>query len=154
MENFWKEKDAYLEATRKKRCLISNGKGEYIRCPKCNDCSNCNHPERDKYLSRYISLDKFADDNNDDDTAASGFEPADPNASAETALTLMMIEELTNEVALKYPEAKAIFPLLMSDPQISKVLEQVDFGKGKSQAYAYVRKMQKYAKDLYEKNYR
>ena len=37
MQGFWKEKDAYLESTRKKRCLILNSKGEYIRCPKCNE---------------------------------------------------------------------------------------------------------------------
>lgn len=40
MEGFWKEKDAYLESTRKKRCLILNSKGEYIRCPKYNKSSS------------------------------------------------------------------------------------------------------------------
>lgn len=58
MEGFWKEKDAYLESTRKKRCLILNSKGEYIRCPKCNKCEGCERSEKDLYLSRYISLDK------------------------------------------------------------------------------------------------
>ena len=77
MEGFWKEKDQYLESTRKKRCLILNSKGEYIRCPKCNKCEGCDRPEKDQYLSRYISLDKFMDDNSDDDTNSNGWEPAD-----------------------------------------------------------------------------
>ena len=43
---------------------------------------------------------------------------------------------------------KAIFSLLMDDPQISNALKQVDLKKGKSQAYEYVKKMQAYAKEL------
>ena len=42
----------------------------------------------------------------------------------------------------------------MEDPQISNALKQVDLKKGKSQAYDYVKKMQSYAKELYNKNYR
>ena len=55
---------------------------------------------------------------------------------------------------LDHNKAKAIFPLLMDDPQISNALKQVDLKKGKSQAYEYVKKMQSYAKELYNKNYR
>lgn len=47
-----------------------------------------------------------------------------------------------------------VFSLLMDDPQISNALKQVDLKKGKSQAYEYVKKMQAYAKELYNKNYR
>ena len=151
---FWKEKDAYLESTRKKRCLILNSKGEYIRCPKYNKCEVCERSEKDQYLSRYISLDKFMDDNSDDDTNRSGWEPTDNTSTENSVLSLMMIDDLINEVSLKYPEAKAIFSLLMDDPQISNALKQVDLKKGKSQAYEYVKKMQAYAKELYNKNYR
>ena len=66
----------------------------------------------------------------------------------------MMIDNLINEISLKYPEAKAIFSLLMDDPQISNALKQVDLKKGKGQAYEYVKKMQAYAKELYNKSYR
>ena len=154
MKQFWKEKDDYLESTRKKRCLVLNSKGEYIRCPKCNKCEGCNRPEKDQYLSRYISLDKFMDDNSDDDTNSSGWEPADDANTENSVLSLMMIDTLINEVSIKYPEAKAIFSLLMEDSQISSALKQVDLKKGKSQAYDYVKKMQSYAKELYNKNYR
>ena len=154
MEGFWKEKDAYLESTRKKRCLILNSKGEYIRCPKCNKCEGCERSEKDLYLSRYISLDKFMDDNNDNDTNCSGWEPTDNTSTENSVLSLMMIDDLINEVSLKYPEAKAVFSLLMDDPQISNALKQVDLKKGKSQAYEYVKKIQAYAKELYNKNYR
>ena len=154
MENFWKEKDQYLESTRKKRCLILNRKGEYIRCPKCNKCEVCERPEKDQYLSRYISLDKFMDDNSDGDTNRSGWEPTDNTSTENSVLSLMMIDDLINKVSIKYPEAKAIFSLLMEDPQISSALKHVDLKKGKSQAYDYVKKMQSYAKELYNKNYR
>ena len=66
----------------------------------------------------------------------------------------MMIDALFNEVSVKYPEAKTIFSLLMEDPQISNALKQVDLKKGKKQAYSYIKEMQKYAKELYNKNYR
>lgn len=154
MEGFWKETDDYLESTRKKICLILNSKGEYIRCPKCNKCERCERPEKDQSLSRYISLDKFMDDNSDDNTNHSGWEPKDNTSTENSVLSLMMIDNLINEVSLKYPEAKAIFSLLMDDPQISNALKQVDLKKGKGQAYEYVKKMQAYAKELYNKSYR
>ena len=154
MEGFWKEKDAYLESTRKKRCLILNNKGEYIRCPKCNKCERCKLHEKNQYLSRYISPNKFMDDNSNDDTNSSGWEPADDANTENSVLSLMMIGDLIIEVSIKYPEAKAIFSLLMEDPQISNALKQVDLKKRKSQAYDYVKKMQSYAKELYNKNYR
>ena len=144
----------YLESTRKKRCLILNSKYEYIRCPKCNKCEGCNRPEKDQYLSRYISLDKFMDDNSDDDTNHSGWEPTDNTSSESSIINLMMIDEIISEVYVKYPEAKSIFSLLMEEPQISNALKQVDLKKGKSQAYDYVKKMQTFAKELYNKNYR
>lgn len=84
----------------------------------------------------------------------SGWEPTDNTSTENSVLSLMMIDDLINEVSLKYPEAKAIFSLLMDDPQISNALKQVDLKKGKSQAYEYVKKMQAYAKELYNKNYR
>lgn len=94
------------------------------------------------------------DDNSDDDTNRSGWEPTDNTSTENSVLILTMIDDLINEVSLKYPEAKAIFSLLVEDPQISNALKQVDLKKGKSQAYHYVKKMQSYAKELYNKNYR
>lgn len=94
------------------------------------------------------------DDNNDNDTNCSGWEPTDNTSTENLVLSLMMIDDLINEVSLKYPEAKAVFSLLMDDPQISNALKQVDLKKGKSQACEYVKKMQAYAKELYNKNYR
>lgn len=82
------------------------------------------------------------DDNNDNDTNCSGWEPTDNTSTENLVLSLMMIDDLINEVSLKYPEAKAVFSLLMDDPQISNALKQVDLKKGKSQAYEYVKKMQ------------
>lgn len=84
-------------------------------------------------------------DNSDDDTNSSGWEPADDANTENSVLSLMMIDDLINKVSIKYPEAKAIFSLLMEDPQISNALKQVDLKKGKSQAYEYVKKMQSYA---------
>lgn len=66
----------------------------------------------------------------------------------------MMIDDLIKEATIKYPETRAVFSLPMEDPQISSALKQVDLKKRKSQAYDYVMKMQSYAKELYNKNYR
>lgn len=85
--------------------VLKHLKGEYIRCPKCNKCEGCERPKKDQYLSRYISLDKFMDDNSDDDTKRSGWEPTDNTSTENSVLSLMMIDDLINEVSLKYPEA-------------------------------------------------
>lgn len=66
------------------------------------------------------------DDNSDDNTNRSGWEATDNTSTESSVLSLMMIDDLINEVSLKYPEAKAIFSLLMDDPQISNALKQVD----------------------------
>lgn len=34
-----------------------------------------------------------------------------------------------------------------------EIFEQVDLGRGKTQAYSYIDKIQKYAKDLYDDKY-
>ncbi|MFR3431513.1 MAG: hypothetical protein ACLTTH_16170 [Holdemanella porci] len=94
------------------------------------------------------------DDNSDDDTNRSGWEPTDNTSTENSVLILTMIDDLINEVSLKYPEAKAIFSLLVEDPQISNALKQVDLKKGKSQAYHYVKRCSHTQKELYNKNYR
>lgn len=74
------------------------------------------------------------DDNSDDDANSGGCEPADDSDTEDSVLNLIMIDDLINEVSLKYPEAKAIFSLLMEDPQISNALKQANLKKVKSQA--------------------
>ena len=64
-------------------------------------------------------IDKFMDDNSGDNTNRSGWEPTDNTSTKNSVLSLMMIDGLINEVSIKYPEAKAIFSLLMEDPHKS-----------------------------------
>ena len=103
---------------------------------------------------RYIAVNDGVDTLNKSAMDITPWEPTDNTSTENSVLSLMMIDDLINEVSLKYPEAKAVFSLLMDDPQISNALKQVDLKKGKSQAYEYVKKMQAYAKELYNKNYR
>ena len=108
-------------------------------------------PDSSIFLKFWVEINLL---NSSDDTNSSGWEPADDANTENSVLSLMMIDDLINEVSIKYSEAKAIFSLLMEDPQISRALKQVDLKKGKNQAYDYVKKMQSYAKELYNKNYR
>ena len=71
------------------------------------------------------------DDNSDDDTNRSGWEPADNTSTENSVLSLMMIDDLINEVSLKYPEAKCY--LLPSDGRSTneQCAETGRFEKGK-----------------------
>lgn len=150
---FWDDVNEYIELTRKKRCLIPNGKGELIRCPKCNDCNKCdNKGNADNITSRTVSLDKMLDDINNED--ANGYDPTGTTENEELALFMMTINDLIHEVSEKYPEADSILHLIIDGYQKKEIIEKVDLGRGKTQAYSYIEKIQKYAKEVYENNYR
>ena len=67
---------------------------------------------------------------------------------------MMTIKDLIHEVSQKYPEVDKILNLIIDGYQKNEIFEQVDLGRGKTQAYSYIDKIQKYAKDLYDEKYR
>lgn len=67
---------------------------------------------------------------------------------------MITVNDLIKEVSKKYPESDSILHLIIDGYQKKEIFEQVDLGKGKTQAYSYIEKIQKYAKELYNKKYR
>ena len=90
MKFFWKDVNELIEPYREKRCLITNEKGEYIRCPKENDCNNCKLLcNFNVFSSIELSLDEMLYGLNDTDT--SGYDPSGrrEDSAKETAITIV-----------------------------------------------------------------
>ncbi len=74
IDAFKRETNVYLEGTRKKRCLISDGKGGLVICPAKKKCNNSKHQgDSNNITARCLSYDEFLEDNNDDNKKV--FEP-------------------------------------------------------------------------------
>lgn len=106
----------------------------------------------DSILSEDLSLDEFLDNINDED--GEGFDPTGTTEHEDLAMLMLAISDLIQEVSKKYPEADAVLNLLLDGYQKNEIFKQVDLRRGKTQAYAYIEKIQKYAKELYYKSYR
>lgn len=53
---------------REKRCLISDGKGGFIRCPECNHCNNCEKRlEFNFTTNKPVSLEKLTQGDTEED---------------------------------------------------------------------------------------
>ncbi|WP_317368344.1 hypothetical protein [uncultured Tyzzerella sp.] len=153
IDAFWEDVNEYLESTRKKRCLIVNQKGELIRCPKCNDCKTCADKDNPNNItSRFISLDKFIEDQTNESSA--GWDPTGNTEYEDTAAALSMLTDLIADVAKHDATSAKIIKLLADGFSKKEIIEMVDLNRGKSQAYAFIEKTQKLAKEIYEKNYR
>ena len=92
------------------------------------------------------------DDLDNEDT--SGYDPTGTTANEDLALLMITVNDLIKEVSKKYPESDSILHPIIDGYQKKEIFEQVDLGKGKTQAYSYIEKIQKYAKELYNKKYR
>lgn len=67
---------------------------------------------------------------------------------------MMTIQDLIADVSQKYPEADVVLNLLIDGYQKNEIFNQIDLHRGKAQAYSYIEKIQKLAKEIYDKNYR
>lgn len=99
-----------------------------------------------------LSLDEFLDNINDED--GDGYDPTGTTENEDLALFMMTIKDLIADVSQKYPEADAVLNLLIDGYQKSEIFNQIDLHRGKTQAYSYIEKIQKLAKEIYDKNYR
>lgn len=153
IQAFWDDVNEYIESTRKKRCLIYNDKGELIRCPKCNDCKKCDNKDNpDNITSRTVSINKFIDDSNED--GAKGFDPTGTTENEDIAFLTMSINMLIDELSSQDENYGKIIRLLAEGYEKGEILDIIKLKKGKTQAYAYISKVQKIAKQLYDKKYR
>lgn len=153
IQAFWDETNAYLDATRKKRCLIDNGYGELIRCPACNCCLDCEmNYSMDRITSRTLSLDKCLED-----SAKYGSSSIDPSGTTKNEDLFNLMEtfnDLINEIEKQDEEKARILRLLWEEYDKKEIIEKCDINKGKTQAYAMISNIQKEAKELYDKKYR
>lgn len=139
IDAFNKETNAYLEGTRKKRCLISDGKGELIICPAKKKCDNCKHQgEPNNMTARCLSYDKFLEDNNDDNKK--GFEPFHESNVEDIVLLKIKLERLIEKLENINKEYASIIRLLYEGYDKAEIIKQLDIYKGRTQAYALIKK--------------
>ncbi|MGO5180421.1 hypothetical protein [Catenibacterium mitsuokai] len=136
IDTFNKERNIYLEETRKKRCLISDGKGGLIICPpKKMKCNNCKHQgDPNNITARCLSYDKFLEDNSDDNKKR--FEPFQESNVEEIVLLKIKLERLIEQFENINKEYANIIRLLYEGYDKAEIIEQLGIDKGKTQAYA------------------
>ena len=139
IDAFNKETNAYLEGTRKTRCLISDGKGGLIICPAKKKCDNCKHQgEPNNMTARCLSYDKFLEDNNDDNKK--GFEPFHESNVEDIVLLKIKLERLIEKLENINKEYASIIRLLYEGYDKVEIIKQLGIDKGKTQAYALIKK--------------
>lgn len=150
---FWDDVNEYIESTRKKRCIIANKNGELIRCPKCNDCNMCDNKDNPENItSHFVSLDKFIDDKTDEDSE--GWDPTGNTFHEDLSAALSMLNDLIRDVTKCDAKCGKIIKLLAEGFSKKEIIGMLEMNKGKTQAYAFIEKTQKLAKEIYDKNYK
>lgn len=150
---FWDDVNSYIEATRKKRCLIPDGKGGFKRCPREKSCDQC---KEETFTSYELSLDEFMD-GSEDDGEGSWDPTGDSNSesSMESSIALRItLAELINDLKALDPTMAKCITLLSEGYEKKEVIEALDLNVKKTQAYSFVEKCQKKAKEMYDKKYR
>lgn len=157
IKGFWDDMNSYIEATRKKRCLIPDGKGGFVRCPrekKCCECDNAADP--DMFTSYELSLDEFM--KKDEESGEGSWDPtgiANVGSDTESIVSLRItLAELINDLANLDPEMAKCITLLSEGYKKKEVIDALALNLKKSQAYAFIEKCQKKAKEIYDKKYR
>lgn len=151
IDAFKKETNAYFEGTRKKRCLISDGKGGLVICPAKKKCCNCKHQgDPNNMTARCLSYDKFLEDNNDDNKK--GFEPFHESNVEDIVLLKIKLKRLIEKLENINKEYASIIRLLYEGYDKVEIIKQLGIDKGKTQAYALIKKAQQCAKKILEED--
>lgn len=150
IDTFNKERNAYLEGTRKKQYLISDGKGELIRYPpKKKKCCNCKHQgDPNNMTARCLSYDKFLEEM----MIKKGFEPFQKSNVEVIVLLKIKFERLIEKLENINKEYANIIRLLYEGYDKAEIIKQLDIDKGKTQAYALIKKAQQCAKKILEED--
>lgn len=98
-----------------------------------------------------LSLDEFLD--NIDDEDGKGFDPTGTTENEEVAALTMVLNMLVKDLADMNIIDGEIFKLHTEGYDKKEIIDMVDIGKGKTQAYEYINKVIKRAADLYFKKY-
>ncbi len=128
-------------------------------CDKKEACMKWFNHEVECYLkhledktSEVLSLDKFMEGIDDEDDP--GFDPTGTTEAEDTAALMYTFQLLLDQLAALYPKYANIIQLLAEGFSKREIIDKVDFSRGKSQAYDYIKKAQATAKELYDKYYR
>ncbi len=113
-----------------------------------------------RYLKRFTktkwdeleSIDEMLDAAADDDKK--GYDPTGTTANEDSAFLDMVFKMLIEELNGLNKNYGRIIELLADGSDKGEILDQINLGKGKTQGYAFISKVQKLAKKLYEKNYK
>lgn len=77
---------------REKRCLVSDGKGGFMRCPECNSCEKCEKRlDYEFSTNKPLSLEQLTQAESDDNKT---IDIAGPSESEADILTRVMLEDL------------------------------------------------------------
>ncbi len=117
------------------------------------------HKEADNYLkhvddthSDELSLNKMLDDIENDDE--NGFDPTGTTENEDKAFLAHIFDMLVEDLNAQDPNMGRIISLLADGFQKNEIIDKIDLGKGKSQAYAFIEKTQKAALKIYDEKYR
>lgn len=114
----------------------------------------------DRYLKRHtktawdelLSIDEMLEAAEDEDKK--GFDPTGTTVNEDSAFLNMIFGMLVEELNSIDENYGRIIELLAGGYDKGEILGLVDLGKGKTQGYAFISKVQKIAKELYEKKYK
>lgn len=99
-----------------------------------------------------LSLDKLLEDTNNDDY--NGFDPTGTTDYDDKEQSLMILEELIEDVEAKDANMGKIIRLLFEGFKKNEILKKVDLDKGKTLGYTFIGKTQKIALEIYNEKYR
>lgn len=113
-----------------------------------------------RYLKRFtksewdelLSIDEMLGAAEDDDKK--GYDPTGTTENEDKALLDMALKMLIEDLNEMDENAGRIIELLAEGLDKGEILDTVDLGKGKTQGYAFISKVQKMARELYYKNYK
>lgn len=98
-----------------------------------------------------LSLDKFLEDTTNGDY--NGFDPTGTTDYDDKAQSLMILEELIEDVEAKDANMGKIIRLLYEGFKKNEILKKVDLGKAKTLGYMFIEKTQKIALEIYNEKY-
>lgn len=107
---------------------------------------------KEEIQSDDLSLDKFLEDIDDED--GNGFDPTGTTAYEDEAFLMQVFEMLVADLSAQDENMGKIIKLLSEGVQKKEILDKLDIGKGKTQGYAFIKKTQKIARDIYNSKYR
>lgn len=100
--------------------------------------------------ARCLSYDKFLEDNNDDNKK--GFEPFHESNVEDIVLLKIKLKRLIEKLENINKEYASIIRLLYEGYDKVEIIKQLGIDKGKTQAYALIKKAKQCAKKIFEED--